>query len=141
MSTESQVIIEGNGANDFLGTGRRKTSVARVRIRPGKGRISINKRSLQAFFCTEQHRNAVLAPLQVTETTENVDIIILVHGGGITGQAGACKLGIARALKKYDPELEEKLRDAGQLTRDSRMVERKKPGLRKARRGTQFSKR
>lgn len=96
---------------------------------------------MEVFFCNEQQREAVLAPLKVTGKRDNVDIIIRVHGGGITGQGDACKLGIARALKIMDQDLEEPLRDAHLLTRDSRMKERKKPGLRGARRGTQFSKR
>jgi len=135
------VIIPGKGTNDILGTGRRKSSVARVRVRPGEGRIAINKRSLEDYFPREQQRNAVLAPLEKTGKRGDVDVIIRVHGGGITGQADACKLGIARALMSYDSQLEEALRDSGLLTRDSRMKERKKYGLRGARRGTQFSKR
>ncbi|MFH1920200.1 MAG: 30S ribosomal protein S9 [Planctomycetota bacterium] len=135
------VIIPGKGTNDMLGTGRRKSSVARVRVRPGEGRIAINKRSLEDYFPREQQRNAVLAPLEKTGKRGDVDVIIRVHGGGITGQADACKLGIARALMSYDSQLEEALRDSGLLTRDSRMKERKKYGLRGARRGTQFSKR
>ncbi|MCR5165581.1 MAG: 30S ribosomal protein S9 [Thermoguttaceae bacterium] len=136
-----KVIIEGKGNNDSLGTGRRKTAIARVRIRPGKGLIAINGRSLENYFCNVQQRNAVLAPLTETGKKDEVDVIIRVSGGGITGQSGACKLGIARALRMYDAGLYEVLKDANLLTRDSRMVERKKPGLRKARRATQFSKR
>lgn len=136
-----QVIIEGKGTNDSLGTGRRKTAVARVRVRPGKGRIAINGRSLEDYFNNVQHRNAVLAPLLETGKKEEVDVIIRVSGGGITGQSGACKLGIARALRIFDAGLYEILKDRNLLTRDSRMVERKKFGLRKARRATQFSKR
>ncbi len=127
--------------SDFLGTGRRKSAVARVRVRPGSGTITVNNRPFDEFFYHEQSRNAVLAPLVQTGTREQVDIIIRVHGGGTTGQAGACKLGIARALKNFNGELEEALRDSALLTRDSRMKERKKPGLRGARRATQFSKR
>ena len=127
--------------SDILGTGRRKSSVARVRIRPGGGKITINKRGLDDYFYREQSRNAVLAPLTQTGTRDELDVIIRVGGGGITAQADACKLGIARALKKYKSEMEDALRDSGLLTRDSRMKERKKPGLRGARRGTQFSKR
>ena len=127
--------------SDFLGTGRRKSSVARVRIRPGQGNISINKRSLEEYFYNVQQRNAVLAPLEHTNLRSDIDVMIRVGGGGITGQADACKLGIARALKKYNGELDEKLREAGLLTRDGRMKERKKCGLHGARRGTQFSKR
>ena len=126
---------------DVLGTGRRKTSVARVRVRPGSGKVMINGRPLDNFFVREQDRNAVLAPLVQTDRVTSVDLQINVRGGGITGQAGACKLGIARALKKYDATLEEPLRQLSMLTRDSRMKERKHYGLRGARRGTQFSKR
>ncbi|GAB6166540.1 30S ribosomal protein S9 [Thermostilla marina] len=136
-----QVIIEGKGTNDFLGTGRRKASVARVRIRPGQGRIAINRRSLEDYFPLKLHQNAVLEPLKLTERLESVDVIVRVNGGGLTGQADAIKLGIARALKNMDPELEKTLRDAGLLTRDARVKERKKYGLHGARRGTQFSKR
>jgi len=137
----SEATIEGKGTGDFLGTGRRKSSVARVRVRPGDGQIEINSKPLDVFFPNEQQRQAVLAPLKATEKTGDVNVVIRVHGGGITGQADACKLGIARALKVMNDELEETLRDGGMLTRDSRMKERKKPGLRGARRGTQFSKR
>ncbi len=137
----SEATIESKGTGDYLGTGRRKSSVARVRVRPGQGQLLINKRPLEEFFRNEQQRAAVLAPLKATEKQADVDVIIRVHGGGLTGQADACKLGIARALKLMDGELEETLRDQGLLTRDSRMKERKKYGLRGARRGTQFSKR
>ena len=130
-----------DATKDVLGTGRRKSSVARVRIRPGEGNITINKRPLDEYFYNAASRNAVLAPLEHTGTRDQLDVIIRVGGGGIHGQADACKLGIARALKKYNSELEETLRDSDLLTRDSRMKERKKPGLRGARRGTQFSKR
>ncbi len=128
-------------SNDILGTGRRKTSVARVRIRPGDGKIRINDRELEAYFVSTRQRNAVLAPLEQTGKRAELDVLIRVDGGGITGQADACKLGIARALKKSDDELAVGLRDSGLLTRDGRMKERKKYGLRGARRGTQFSKR
>ena len=130
-----------NKTGDALGTGRRKSSVARVRIRDGSGKISINKRELEDFFRVEQDRNAVLAPLEHCEVRDSVDVIIRCHGGGTTGQAGACMQGIARALLKHDSDLAEKLRENHFLTRDSRMKERKKPGLHGARRGTQFSKR
>lgn len=136
-----KVIIEGKGTNDALGTGRRKTAIARVRVRPGQGRISINGRSLEDYFNLVQHRNAVMAPLTKTGKQEEVDVLIRVAGGGIMGQSGACKLGIARALRAFDEGLYEVLKDNNLLTRDGRMVERKKPGLRKARRATQFSKR
>jgi small subunit ribosomal protein S9 len=126
---------------DALGTGRRKTSVARVRIRAGKGKLTINDRDLAEFFTIDQDRNAVVAPLDHCGVRESVDVKITVHGGGNTGQAGACMQGIARALMRYDSDLAEKLREKHFLTRDARMKERKKPGLRGARRGTQFSKR
>jgi len=132
---------EAKGTNDSLGTGRRKSSVARVRVRSGEGKILINERPLDEYFPRPQHRNAVLAPLVHTGQRENVDVLIRVAGGGQTGQADACKLGIARALKTFDGELETALRDSHLLTRDGRMKERKKPGLRGARRATQFSKR
>ncbi len=136
------VVIEGKGNNDILGTGRRKTSVARVRVRAGgKGRISVNGRSLEDYFPVLQHRNAVLAPLQLSGRKDEYDVVIRVEGGGWTGQADACKLGIARALKQIMGEVEPQLRGAGMLTRDARMKERKKYGLRGARRATQFSKR
>ncbi len=134
-------ILEGKGTNDVLGTGRRKTAVARVRLRPGQGRIFINERPLEEYFLVEQQRKSVVAPLVQAARREQVDVIIRVHGGGLNGQADACKLGIARALKTYDSATEAALRDAGLLTRDGRMKERKKYGLRGARRGTQFSKR
>ena len=137
----AEAATKSKGTDDTLGTGRRKSSVARVRIRPGEGLIMINKRPLDDYFPRQQQRNAVLAPLLHTGKRDEVDVLIRVHGGGFTGQSDACKLGIARALKKLDPALEEPLRDSNLLTRDSRMVERKKPGLHGARRGTQFSKR
>jgi small subunit ribosomal protein S9 len=126
---------------DALGTGRRKTSVARVRIRAGSGKLTINDRELEDFFTVDQDRNAVVAPLEHCGVRGSVDVMIQVHGGGNTGQAGACMQGIARALMRYDSDLAEKLREKHFLTRDARMKERKKPGLRGARRGTQFSKR
>ena len=135
------VTIPGKGTNDALGTGRRKSSVARVRVRPGEGRISINKRALEDYFPREQQQQAVLAPLERTGKRNVVDVIIRVHGGGSTGQAGACMQGIARALMRYDSDLDAKLREKHFLTRDARMKERKKCGLHGARRGTQFSKR
>jgi len=126
---------------DALGTGRRKTSVARVRIRPGSGKLTINERELAEYFTIDQDRNAVVAPLEHCGVRESVDVVIRIHGGGSTGQAGACMQGIARALMRYDSDLSDKLREKHFLTRDARMKERKKPGLRGARRGTQFSKR
>jgi small subunit ribosomal protein S9 len=128
-------------SEEVVATGRRKTAVARVRMRPGNGQITINSRDLENYFPNEKERNQVLDPLKLTERRQSVNIIIRVNGGGQAGQAGACKLGIARALKIYDTGLEETLRHSGFLTRDGRMKERKKYGLRGARRGTQFSKR
>lgn len=141
MIKRGDYIIEGNGKNDKLGTGRRKAAVARVRLRPGTGKISVNNREFEEFFRTAQLRSAVLAPLLASEMRESVDVVITVSGGGTTGQADACKLGIARAMIQFAPESEAKLRQERMLTRDAREVERKKYGLRKARRGTQFSKR
>jgi small subunit ribosomal protein S9 len=123
------------------GTGRRKTSVARVRIKPGSGTFKINNRDLNEFFTRPQDIGNVTAPLKATNTTASLDIFVNVKGGGITGQSGAIMLGIARALKNYDPSLIQKLRDGGLLTRDGRMVERKKPGRAGARKRFQFSKR
>jgi small subunit ribosomal protein S9 len=140
-TTTTTTTTTPNTTGDSLGTGRRKTAVARVRLRAGTGAITINKRALEEFFPADKYREAVLAPLVQTGRRNDVDISVSVDGGGLTGQADACKLGIARALKKYDPTVEEALRDGGLLTRDSRMKERKKYGLRGARRGTQFSKR
>jgi small subunit ribosomal protein S9 len=128
-------------SNDILGIGRRKTSIARVRIRPGDGKIKINQRELDEYFLTTRQRNSVLAPLEQTGRRGQIDVSVRVDGGGTTGQANACKLGIARALKKYREDIVDPLRDSGLLTRDGRMKERKKYGLRGARRGTQFSKR
>lgn len=123
------------------GTGRRKTSVARVRIKPGEGKFLVNKREVEKFFSEPQHRAACYKPLEATNTKGKLDVTVKVHGGGITGQAGAILLGLARALKAYDPGLEQKLRDEGYLTRDPREVERKKYGQAGARRRFQFSKR
>jgi small subunit ribosomal protein S9 len=123
------------------GTGRRKSSVARVRLLPGEGKVTINKRELNAYFTEEVDRCAVMAPLQATESLRSWNVFVNVNGGGHTGQAGAIRLGVARALLKVNPQHESTLRDAGYLTRDSREVERKKYGRRKARRRFQFSKR
>jgi len=125
----------------WWGTGRRKSSVARVRIKPGDGKLLINKKQLNDYFRREQDIKAVLAPLKAVDAEKAFDVFINVKGGGITGQAGASLLGIARALKKYDENYVQALRDGGYLTRDPRMVERKKPGQRGARRRFQFSKR
>lgn len=125
----------------WWGTGRRKSSVARVRIRPGEGKMLINKKALDDYFDRKQDRNAVLAPLQTVKAEKTFDIFVNVKGGGTTGQSGATRLGIARALKNFDPNLVQPLRDGGHLTRDARMVERKKPGQAGARKRFQFSKR
>lgn len=123
------------------GTGRRKTSTARVRIKPGTGKFIVNGKEVQAFFVTEDTRRAAIEPLVATETRDTYDIWVNVKGGGVTGQAGATSLGIARALCKENENLEAVLRECSLLTRDSRQVERKKYGRHKARRSTQFSKR
>ena len=123
------------------GTGRRKSSVARVRLSRGTGTMTVNHRPFDKYFLTEDERQSALAPLNVTKALGRYDLLILADGGGISGQAGAVKLGIARALKKIEPALETILRANGLLTRDPRMKERKKYGLRGARRGVQFSKR
>jgi len=125
----------------WWGTGRRKSSVARVRIKPGDGKLLVNKKELKDYFVREQDRKAVMAPLVTVDAQKSFDVFINVKGGGTTGQAGASLLGIARALKKYDEHYIQALRDGGHLTRDPRMVERKKPGQRGARRRFQFSKR
>lgn len=124
-----------------MGTGRRKSSVARVRIKEGSGTIVINGRPLDQYLAVERDRAMVLAPLRLLGKEESVDVSVRVGGGGTTGQTGAIVLGIGRALQGLDPECHHKLSSAGFLTRDSRMVERKKYGLRKARRSFQFSKR
>ena len=123
------------------GLGRRKTSVARVRIAPGEGKILVNKRPLSNYMPVERRRAAIERVLEVAEASDRYDVWVNVDGGGETGQSGAIVMGLARALIKAEPESEAKIRPYGFLTRDSRMVERKKYGLRKARRGCQFSKR
>ncbi len=123
------------------GTGRRKSSVARVRLVPGNGNVTINKKDLSEYLSYETLRNEVKRPLDITDTLSKYDVIATVAGGGFTGQAGALRHGIARALLKSDEELRGTLKRAGFLTRDSRMKERKKYGLKKARRAPQFSKR
>ena len=123
------------------GTGRRKSSTARVFLRAGKGAIIVNERPLDQFFGRETSRMIVRQPLELTKMTEKFDVMVTVEGGGNTGQAGAIRLGIARALVEYDDSLKSELRKAGFMTRDAREVERKKVGLHKARRATQFSKR
>jgi len=125
----------------WWGTGRRKKSVARVRIKLGDGKLQVNKKELKEYFVREQDRKAVVAPLVTVGARKTFDIFINVKGGGTTGQAGASLLGIARALRKYDASYIQALRDGGHLTRDPRMVERKKPGQSGARKRFQFSKR
>ena len=126
----------------FNATGRRKKSIARVRIIPnGKGVITINKRDIDDYFSLDTFKLIVRQPLELVGLTNKVDIIVNVNGGGLNGQAGAIRLGIARNLVKYDENLKKELKTACFLTRDSRMKERKKPGLKKARKSSQFSKR
>ncbi len=125
----------------WWGIGRRKTSVARVRIKPGKGELMINQKKADDYFKLAKDRNAVRAPLKSINGTDGFDVFVNVNGGGITGQAGAVMLGIARALKNYNPAFLKELREGGYLTRDSRAVERKKYGRSGARRRFQFSKR
>lgn len=128
-------------SGEALGTGRRKSSVARVRVKAGSGNVVVNGKKLEEYFPVAHDQRAIKDVLNLTGTIDSVDIRINTTGGGTSGQSGACKMGIARALLNYDPEHFEKLRESGFLTRDSRMKERKKPGLHGARRGTQFSKR
>jgi len=125
----------------YRGTGKRKTSIARVILRPGDGKTWINGRTLEDYFPRAAHRRMVLAPLEVAEAAGRYDLRVRVHGGGITGQAGAVRHGIARALVDADPEMRVPLKRQGFLTRDARIVERKKAGLHKARKAPQFSKR
>ena len=125
----------------WWGTGRRKTSVARVRIRLGEGKLVVNKKEMNVYFPNIQDQRAVIAPLHAVDVEKKFDIFVNVRGGGTTGQSGAAQLGIARALKIYDEDMLPALRDGGYLTRDARMVERKKPGQSGARRRYQFSKR
>lgn len=128
-------------AQQNYGTGRRKSSTARVYLKKGAGKIVINGRAIEEFFGRETSRMIVRQPLELTNSTDQFDVSVTVAGGGITGQAGAIRLGIARALIEYNDTLKPELRKAGFVTRDAREVERKKVGLRKARRATQFSKR
>lgn len=125
----------------FYGTGRRKTSVARVRLVPGAGKILINDRKIEEYFGKKTLEMVVEQPLQLTNAAGKFDVLAKVHGGGTTGQAGAIRLGIARALTKADEELRPALKRAGFMTRDPRMKERRKYGLKKARKAPQFSKR
>ena len=139
---QSSASSEGKKPKEYVwGLGRRKTAVARVRIAGGEGNVLINKRPVQEYFTEEEDRKSVYAPLEATETRDRFNVWANVQGGGLSGQAGAVLLGIARALVKAEPELESTLRAGGYLTRDARMVERKKYGQRGARRRFQFSKR
>ena len=127
---------------EFLGTGRRKTAVARVRLTAGgSGKITVNGRDVENYFTVENQRTIAVKPLETVEMNEKADVRVKVSGGGIAGQAGAVRLGIARALEKYDGELRQPLKDAGHLSRDPRKKERKKPGQPGARKNFQFSKR
>ncbi len=128
-------------AVQYYGTGRRKTSTARVFLRPGTGAITINYRTFEGFFPTEALRMQIRRPLVITENTEKFDILATVEGGGVSGQAGAVRLGISRALVEYNLELRRALKDEGMLTRDARAKERKKYGMAGARKRFQFSKR
>tara|TARA_B110000438_G_C15603040_1_gene558876 strand:- start:303 stop:692 length:390 start_codon:yes stop_codon:yes gene_type:complete len=128
-------------SDTYYGTGRRKSSTARVFMKPGKGNITINNRALDVFFGRKTAQMIVRQPLELTQHVETFDVNVTVKGGGTTGQAGAIRHGLTRALMKYDESLRGSLRKAGFVTRDAREVERKKVGLRKARRATQFSKR
>ena len=127
--------------DQFLGTGRRKTSVARVVLKPGSGTITVNRRALENYFPVDTMRSEVLLPFAVTETVGKYDVVANVRGGGLSGQAGAVKLGISRALVELNSDLRAKLRVDSLMTRDPRMVERKKYGQKKARKRFQFSKR
>jgi small subunit ribosomal protein S9 len=128
-------------AVQYYGTGRRKTSTARVFLRPGSGAVTINRRAFDAFFPTEALRMQIKTPLVVTETADKFDILATVAGGGVSGQAGAVRLGIARALVEYNADLRKALKTEGLLTRDARAKERKKYGMAGARKRFQFSKR
>ena len=128
-------------AVQYYGTGRRKTSTARVFLRPGTGAVSVNYRTFEAFFPTEALRTQIRAPLVLTDTTDKFDVLATVAGGGVSGQAGAVRLGIARALVLYNGDLRKALKNEGLLTRDARAKERKKYGMAGARKRFQFSKR
>ena len=125
----------------YYGTGRRKSSTARVYLRPGQGKFVVNKRELQTYFKNQTHRMVIKQPFLLTETSDKFDIFVNVEGGGISGQAGAVRLGIARALLEFNLELRKKLKKGGFLMRDSRIKERKKYGQKGARKRFQFSKR
>ena len=128
-------------AVEYYGTGRRKTSTARVFLRPGSGAVTINRKAFDTFFPTEALRTQIKTPLVLTETADKFDVLATVAGGGVSGQAGALRLGIARALVEYNGELRKQLKTGGLLTRDARAKERKKYGMAGARKRFQFSKR
>ncbi len=134
-------IVTVGGKTIYWGTGRRKNSVARVRLLVGEGKFLVNDREIEHFFTETLHRNEVIAPLAAAGLAGKVDVLVSVHGGGFTGQAGAIVQGLGRAVSLYDQNLRKAMQDSGFLTRDSRMKERKKYGLRGARRAFQFSKR
>ena len=137
------LVLRGKIMKDgtVVGTGRRKTAVARVRVKKGDGKFTVNSRPMEEFFCIERDRLTIQTPLKATGMLGQVDVWVRVNGGGTTGQAGAIVLGIARALQAMNPDTHGALSDGGYLTRDGRMVERKKYGHKKARRSFQFSKR
>ncbi len=139
--TAAKKTTKAAKAQEFLGTGRRKCSVARVRITTGSGKIEINGKDINEYFELETLKTIVRQPLVLTETLNNVDVVVNIYGGGKTGQAGAIRHGITRALIEFRPELRPELKKAGFVTRDARKKERKKYGLKKARRAPQFSKR
>jgi small subunit ribosomal protein S9 len=140
-SAASRAPAKMAGDARYLATGKRKTSIARVTLLPGSGKVEINKRTLEEFFPRPLHQTTALQPLTITGYEGSVDVRVRVHGGGISGQAGAVRHGIARALTEVDPELRGELKRRGFLTRDARAKERKKAGLKKARKRPQFSKR
>jgi len=140
-ATSSPEPAKPDAGGFIWGTGRRKRAVARVRIRPGNGLFVINKRQIDEHFAELRDRQDILAPMRLTQTEGKLDVFVNIHGGGYTGQAGAIRLGLSRALKSYDPALEPILRDNDMLTRDARQVERKKYGQPGARARFQFSKR
>jgi small subunit ribosomal protein S9 len=140
-SAASRAPAKMEGDARYLATGKRKTSIARVTLLPGSGKVEINKRELKEFFPRPLHQTTAMQPLTITGYEGNVDVRVRVHGGGISGQAGAVRHGIARALTEIDPELRGELKRRGYLTRDARAKERKKAGLKKARKRPQFSKR
>jgi small subunit ribosomal protein S9 len=125
----------------YRGTGRRKTAVARVRLVPGNGKIVVNDTTVEEYFNRKSLIQDLTSPLEITNTTDNLDVLVNVNGGGLSGQAGAVRLGIARALLEVDADYRKSLKEAGYLTRDSRMKERRKYGHKKARKSPQFSKR